>query len=294
MTIHPTVRLDRLIVVSWSKPGWKLPSIPGFKVVRDIRVRPQGESPRYERVRELLSLTSATRVSWQYRRRRGWLKEWRITIYGDYLSGITPMELLPILKRCRHAWLVLVELAMDFPPTSGVDRAFVKRHGVFGKSRRRTDRGGPGQLRYGSRKSAKLVRAYWKAEVSAFRVEVELHSRLLSRGRRERARKTSDELKNDVATAPYLLLPKHVCFMRFRWRALRCYLTRRFGKRGSKMFDDARATAAISLRAAARLLRTSGVNNVHRFLVPMRINDAIDDALTQWSLDFKDFRGRSQ
>lgn len=294
MIIQPIVRLDRLTIVSWAKHGWKLPSIPGFKVVRDIRVRPQGESPTYERVRELLSLTSTTRVSWQYRRRRGWLKEWRITIYGDDLSGITPMELCPILKRCRHAWLVLVELALDFAPTSGVDREFVKRHGVFGKSRRRTDRGGPGQLRYGSRKSAKLIRAYWKAEVNAFRVEVELHSRLLSRGRRERARKTANELTNDVATAPYLLIPKHVCFMRFRWPALRRYLTHRLGRLGCRVLDEARAKATISLRAAAYFLRRSGVNNVHRFLVPMRINEAMDSALTKWSLDFKDFGGRSQ
>jgi hypothetical protein len=294
MTEPIVVRLDRVRIVSWAKPGWKPPSIPGFRVVKDTWVRPQGPTPTYYRVRELQAEASGARAWWQYQPRRGWLRPWRITLVGDDRTGLTPYEAIRILKRCRYAWVVLVELAVDFDPTSGVDRAFVKRHGVFGKSRRRTDRGGPGQLRYGSRKSGKLVRAYWKDEVNAFRVEVEMHSQLLSRRRRQRARKTADELTNDLANVPYLLFPKHIAFMRFRWAALKRYLKRRLGRRGSELFNEARAKAAISLQAAARFLRTSGVNNVHRFLVPMRINEEMDSALTKWSLDFKDFGGSRQ
>jgi hypothetical protein len=36
------------------------------------------------------------------------------------------------------------------------------------------------RLRYGGRKSAKLVRCYWKTNKHAYRVEVELHSSLLN------------------------------------------------------------------------------------------------------------------
>jgi hypothetical protein len=188
VSTDPIVRLDRLRAVAWAKPYWKLQRIPGYSVVNDNRVRPQGPVATYERVRELRSETSTTRVFWQYRPRPGWLRGWRITFVGDDSKGIAPSEAVSILKRCRFAWLVLVELALDFSPSSGIDRAFVRRHAVFGKSQRRTDRGGPQQLRYGTRKSGKLVRCYWKKEVQAFRVELELHSRLLNKGRKKQAR----------------------------------------------------------------------------------------------------------
>jgi len=66
--LEPFVKLDRLIVLSWGKAGFghEFPKIPGFTVVRDIRVRPQGPRKTYGRVRELASRTSKTRVYWQY------------------------------------------------------------------------------------------------------------------------------------------------------------------------------------------------------------------------------------
>ena len=211
---------------------------------------------------------------------------------ADDQNGITPKEALHILRRCRFAWLVLVELAIDFSPELGIDRTFVSRHGLFGKSRRRTDRGGPDHLRYGSRKSGKLIRSYFKKEVNAFRVEAELHSQILTRGRRERPRRSPYNLLGDLAGVPYKLFPKHLSFVQIDWNSLKKYAGRRFGPRSETIIHIARRKAQISLSAACQFLRQVGVNNVHRFRTPMGINESIDKAVTKWSLDFREYCNR--
>jgi hypothetical protein len=282
-----TIRLDRLTAVSWAKAGQKLRRIPGFKVIRDHRLRPRDGLITYRRVRELRSLHFGTSVSWGYQPGPRWLSEWRITWHAPVGQGIVPSDVLRILKRCRYFRFLLVELAFDFSPASGVDQAFVRRHGKFGKSRRRFDRGGPEQLRYGSRSSGKLIRAYQKQEVNAFRVEVEFHSRLLAKHKHPKAEKNYRFI--DV---PSQLLPidlrKHFRFVRVDWKALKRYLARRDGPQGMAIWRRARAKAQISLRSVTQFLRRKGVINVHRFLKPLSINRMIDEALTTWLLDFRD------
>ncbi len=279
------VKLDRLGLTSWAKPRRKgPPPVKGFSVVRDTRVRQRGKVATYGRVRELHSLTSDTRVFWQYQPQRGWLPAWRIVWVGDGQAGIQPIEALRILKRCRFFRFILVEMALDFSPEAGVDRQFVKAHGRFGKSRRRTDRGGPEQLRYGARKSGKLVRCYWKEEVKAFRVELELHGRILAKGIHPKHK------KYNMADVPNTIFPDHardhVRFVRFDWNALERYLIGRFGDEGHSILEKARVNARISLRFVTRFLQKREIPNIHRFLLPMRINEAVDEALTKWAVRF--------
>jgi hypothetical protein len=203
------------------------------------------------------------------------------------VNGIDPLDVLRILKRCRYFRFVLVELAFDFSLDSGIDRKFVRRHARFGKSRRCFDRGGPEQLRFGSRKSGKLVRCYSKLELEAYRVELELHPQLLAKHKHSKAEKNYQFI--DV---PNQILPvdikKHFRFVRVDWEALKGYLLRRHGSRGMTIWHGARAKARISLRRVTRFLRRKGVTNVHRFLMPMSINKSVDEALTSWLLDFRE------
>jgi hypothetical protein len=285
--VRVNARLDRLLAVSWATSGQKLPPIPGFKVVSDHRVRPQGDIVTYTRARELKNPISGTRVFWQYQPRPGWLRAWRIEWIAGEGKGIDAIDVLRILKRCKYFRFILAELAFDFSPTSGVDRRFVRQHAKFGKSRRCFDRGGPEQLRYGSRKSGKLVRCYWKEEVKAYRVELEFHSRLRAKRKRPQAEKNYQFI--DV---PSEILPqdlgKHFRFVRIDWLSLERYIDRRFGQQGGTILQRARREARVSLSAVNRFLRKTGVNNVHRFLTPMKINKTIDEALTTWSLNFRD------
>ena len=170
-------RLDRFRAGSWSKRGGLVPKVKGFETIRDIRLRwRDGKPPIYARLREMQAKHSATKAVWQYDRRKGWAKPWRVTLIADDETGITAADAWSFFKHFRFVSFLLFELALDFAPESGVDEDFVRRHAKFGKSRFRPDRGGPGQLRFGSRFSGRLVRCYEKEAVNAYRVEIELHS----------------------------------------------------------------------------------------------------------------------
>ena len=288
----PRVRLDRLQVISWHRSRAKLPKVAGYKVLRDFRIKKEN-SAAYERVCHLTHTTSGTTVKWQHHRRTAYVREWRIGWEAGDGSEIRPSDVLPILKHCHFARPTLVELALDFDESSGVDRQFVRQHAKFGKSRRRKDRGGPGQLRYGARKSAKLVRCYDKPEVQSYRVELEMHSRFIN-GRTPRWSPSSDseeQILCNVSCLAFRIVPKHLEFVRFDWDAVRRYLRRRFGSQGTAILAEARRLARISLSLTRRFLRRHGVNNVHRFLVPMKLNRSVEEALTAWAFAFQDDLG---
>jgi len=114
----------------------------------------------------------------------------------------------------------------------------------------------------------------------------------LNKERKKRARERVHELLSDLTGVPSLVFPDHLRFVRVNWRSLNNYLRQRFGRRRETILETARSEARVSLRAVSRFLRDSGVNNVHRFLIPMRVNKEIDQALTKWALDFCDYFNR--
>jgi hypothetical protein len=286
--IKCVARVDRLRWDSWSKRGALVPKVKGFETVRDIRLGwRSGNPPIYARVRELLSKHSATKAFWQYKRQKAWVKQWRVTLIADDLRGITAREAWSFCKHFRFLKLLLFELALDFSPDSGIDANFVPQHARFGKSRFRPDRGGPDQLRYGSRYSGKLVRCYWKESVNAFRVEVELHSSLLPRPRRNNLREIPETRWLEIADAGFSILPGHCSFVKLRFNALGRHLRHRFGDRGEVLLERTRARSTHSLHSALAYLRRKGIHNPHRFLQPMtRINAAIERAIDDWAEDF--------
>lgn len=131
------VRLDRVQLVSWAPQGRKPPPLEGYRIMRDSFVRRQTTTATYARSREYQSLTDDTKVFWQYQRLKGWLKPWKITIVADDQTGLSCEQIQQVLGHCRHYRFLIVEIAVDFVPTTGVDGSFVRQHGIFGKSRRR-------------------------------------------------------------------------------------------------------------------------------------------------------------
>jgi hypothetical protein len=280
-------RLDRLRISSWAKRGMPVPKVRGFKTVKDIRLRWKGKPLVYGRVREMQSESSTTKAFWQYDPQTGWARRWRITLVADDQQGIAALEGWNIFKHLRFPKLLLFELAFDFSPDTGIDADFVLQHALFGKSRFRADRGGPGQIRYGSRLSGKLARCYQKEAINAFRVEVEMHSSLLPRPRGDKRREVIDTRWPEIADAGFSILPSHLKFVRFRFKALARHLRRRFGEHGDVLLERTRACAEESLHLALAYLRRIRVNNPTRFLQPMtRINDALEQAIDAWAVDF--------
>jgi len=132
-----TVRLDRVQMVSSAPQGAKPPLLKGYMVVRDWFVRCQTTTSTYARVRQYQSVTDDTKIFWQYQRQKGWLQPWKITVVADDKSGLSYDEVQKVLKHCRDYRFLIVEIAVDFAPSTGVNMSFVRQHALFGKSRRR-------------------------------------------------------------------------------------------------------------------------------------------------------------
>jgi len=274
-----TAKLDRVRVVGGFRWPAQLPTVRHFTTVTDSFVRGQTTVRTYLRCRRLIHPERGTQVYWQYWPQHCWLKPWRITIVADDVRGLWMGDLEPFVRLCDLYSIPLLELAIDFQACTGIDKTFVRRHGVFGKSRPRLDRGGGDQLRYGTRQSDKLVRAYAKPSVGAFRIELETHSRILRRA-----------AISDVKDAPALarfLIPTHFEFAELEWPNLRRHLLLKFGRLGSELFA-ATETHAHSLHRALGFLRRAGVRNVHRFLRIRPETNLAKAAIERWAAEFKD------
>lgn len=271
------VQVDRVQVVSWAPQGRKPPELAGFKVRRDSFVRSQTNIKTYARCRQYQSTRNQTTIFWQYERLTGWLKPWKITIVADDKTGLTYEQLEAVLGHCRHHRFLIIEVAIDFNPSTGVDRKFVRRHAIFGKSRRAQQ--DKGRVSYwGGRKSDKLVRCYKKPELASHRVEPELHSQLL---RREHI-----STLQDFVGLPVAIYPRHFRFVDVDWPRLERHLARKLGRHSQVIIAGAQQRRA-SLSRLRRYLRRNGVTNFHRFLVPHAINKRIDRAFTRWIRQFK-------
>jgi hypothetical protein len=253
-----------------------LPAIEDFRVDKDFRPRAQGRITTYGRVRRYVSRNSSAQVVVQYQPQCPWLKPLRITLIADDERGLSPQEIENAIGDCLDHRITLAELAVDFDVEAGIDEAFVRRYGRFGKSR--LCKGRAGQFRFGSRASPKLVRFYWKQQINQFRVEVEAHSAFL--------RKYAVSQVSDLGTLAMKVFPAHFRFFRIGWEKLQPYLTRNFGPDGREICDEARRRAESSLGAVTRYLARNGVQNPHRFLRSLRINRAVREAIRNWAEGF--------
>ncbi len=278
-------RLDRLklIITRFERRRVrKLPQIPGFQIKADHFVRSQTSVTTYRRVRRLENPKSGTKAYLQYWPTHGWLDPLKITVVGCDKTGIP----WPDLRTISQAFgdlprITMVELALDFSPASGVDRHFLLAHARFGKSVVNKTNLYPGVLRYGTRKSARMVRAYAKRAVNAYRVELELHARWLC-----------------LPQSVYLLgnLPlgeRDIQFVELDWPALESHV-RRCRPGASKILFEARRRAGSLHRVLEYLRHTAGVNNPHRFLRRMLINEEIMCALNEWCASMRPARYRAE
>ena len=272
------VRLDRLIFGATERMPSRLLEIKGFRVIGDFRPHRQGKLVVYERVRKFRAIAGSSQIVCQHRPRVPWVDPCRVTMIADDDCGLTQVEVEAVLVHCANHKVSLVELAVDFAQDAGVDRKFVLRHGVFGKSRRQPNPAGRDYVRYGTRASSKLIRCYPKRELNCFRVELEGHGQLL--------RQYSVSQVRHLSRFASQLYPDHIRFVGFRWNKLRRYLTRRFGPAGKRIYGEVERRAPRSLRLATRFLSEQGVPNTHRFFRPLRINDEIQYALDRWATRF--------
>lgn len=269
------VKIDRVVVTSKAALA-SPPALDGYTVIRNCFVRQQTTKPTYARSTTYWSLVDETKIYWKYQPLQSWLRPWKITIIADDRKGLSYEELSNVLRYCRGYHLLAVEVAVDFSPEVGINRRFVRVHGVFGKCRQQRKK--DDRLCYGSRKADKFVRCYHKRKLGVFRVEPELHGGLL--------RRNSIFTLDDFVHLPQVLYPKHLQFVDIEWNTLKHYLTRSLGDDGRQVYIEARDRAT-SLRGVRRYLKRKGIVNFHRFLTPRALNVEIKRALENWGKNFK-------
>jgi hypothetical protein len=265
------VLLDRVQFVArtWTR---QLPDLPGFTVCRDSFVRPQTSIRTYPRVRNFKNLKTNTTVDAQYWAAPPWLEPVKLTVVGDDSRGLQRAELRNVCRQFRWTRLLMVEIAFDFGEGSEVDRTFVLRHGLFGKSELVGGRFFK-DLRYGTRHSSTMVRAYQKLEAKRFRVELELHHAWL--------RKFGISQLHDLSNLPQLLCFSRIRFVSIDWEGLADHLDRR-GHPNSAV--NGVRSQAYSIHRTLNFLRSeTGLVNVCRFLKPLRINMSIKQELQDWA-----------
>jgi hypothetical protein len=266
------VLLDRVQLLAWPR-GKQLPEIPGFSVERDTFVRQQTVIRTYHRVRTLRNHKTGTAIFVQYQPAAPWLAPVKITIVTQAREGLSRSELSNIAAAFERFRFLLVEFAIDFRPDSGIGRAFILQHALFGKSELQ-HANQHATIRLGTRRSEIMARAYRRPDES-FRMELESHSGWILRHGISKV--------EDLERLPTLLLPKHASFFAVDWQRLRAHLSRKESTTADRVVARCRENAT-SLHGLLNYMRKDiGVKNVRRFLRPHLLNEQIGAAARQWA-----------
>lgn len=266
-------RIDRVQILCPMPQDGQLPVIPGFQVVWDHFVPCQTTMRTYSRVRHYTNLLSGTKVYAQYDPAAPWRAAVKLTFCPDDRTGLLRQELEEFLMPFPRYRMLTLEIYFDFSDKAGIDYKFIRRHALFGKSRRQTSGKFAYKLTYGSRKSTKFVRCYPKPELRAFRVELQLHSEWL------RLRRI--QTLSDLALLPRLIFPKQFRFARIDWDSLAAHLCARRDLDDEILQDTKRSSGSVH-RVIRFLSREVGVMNPHGFLRTMKVAGHVRGVFRRW------------
>lgn len=269
-----TVKLDRLQFAAQPLEAC-LPKIRGFHTTQDRFARQKTSLLTYRRFRWLTARKSDTKLLIHYAPACPWLSPVKLSFFPDDHNGIDRYEIRQALSRFADSRLLLVELVFDFE--GRVDERFVRRHALFGKSRPRS-RWSPGILGYGTRRSSKLVRAYYKGAIQAYRVELQLNARWL--------RTYGITRVDDLSKVARFVHPKHFRFVRLDREKLAATLKRR------GHYDDELIKHVVNHNSSLHSLTTHlrvnlAFRNPHRLLRSMRLDRFIQSSLRRWEATWR-------
>jgi len=197
----------------------------------------------------------------------------RITVIPEDIAGLTRTELEKISPAFAPFSFRKVEIACDFPKAIGMNAEFVRRHLKPGKSRLRHAPKYPEAAWFGVAHAAKFVRSYLKAEVSAYRIELQLSRQFLH--------------KHNIHGPPDFVRLEEVAASQIRffdvdWASLSRSIRRHYPRDASLLLIKVQAHSAV-LTELLKFLGSIGISNPTRFLVPMAINRTVYAALRSWA-----------
>jgi hypothetical protein len=170
------VRLDRLQGYCFKDPTSALTNVPGFQSSPVIRLRPaRGSFQPYACVQRFHSARNKATFVIESEPNDRFMFPFRLTFIADDVDGLLSAQLFSVLEITPDFHMTMVELAFDF--TDGLTRQIVRREALFGKCRPIPSVGNTDY--WGTRRGMKRVQCYFKQDVHALRVELELHARFL-------------------------------------------------------------------------------------------------------------------
>lgn len=223
----------------------------------------------YERLARFVSTKAKTKVWIYYRPQVKNVSKCRVAIFPDDSTGLLPLEVGSVLENVTHPLLARMEIATDFGISTGVDGPYVRRHFISGKCRP----SGANQL--GRRNGTKFIRSYFKKEIGAHRLELQLNWRFLR----------SNRIKTifDLPKLAELLPVHHIWFCRIDdLKVVERLRKTSSAKRTVKILTRVNKVEG-NLYEQLQILRKEGATNSRRLLVPLEINRLVTDALEKWA-----------
>jgi hypothetical protein len=269
-------KIDRMVFTAKTLSWKAILGIPGYVAQKPTRLWKKD----YRFVRRIRGNGSISEVVIEFKPTASWFAPFRITVIPQDKTGLQYGDLRLILELLPGVELKILEVAWDFPSGSVVDLDYVRRFGLFGSTWIE-----PGTNPYHDKwgnVGSKIVRAYFKWNTFQFRIELELHVRLLRKLR-----------INDVFGFQKLLaavIPDHIDFSQLDESKLAHALDRsglRLDIRHS-VLKRVKQMAQGSLWIAKRYLSEKAhLKNTGRLLVPVPdmnrvIREALEKLVTQW------------
>lgn len=221
----------------------------------------------------LINDFTGTQIVIEYQRRFRKMAWMRVSVNPDDAAGLGRRELESILCAFRPYRLRSLELALDFPSESEMDADFVRRYLKSGKSRLRHRPKYPQAAWLGTARAAKLVRSYPKVPVDGFRIELQLNSKFL-------------EKRGINVPADFLRLvgiaKSQIEFFDVNWSSLSRSVKRHYPQNAGILIKEVRQRSEV-LGELLKYLRSIGITNPVRFLIPMDINRTVSAAVRLWA-----------
>ena len=272
------VRLDRLGIATSGFPVDAVLRLPGFRRTKSQwlkRRKPKDFLP-HRRLTRFASTTSVREMTVLTERQSPRLPACSITMIAEDQQGLQFDDVRTVLELLPDAKVGLVEIAWDFSPDSVVDGAFIRKHALFGKSRRRRVAEIRGYDSWGSRKGRnKFVRSYDKPEIRAQRLEIQVLAGLLEK------LGISDIFDFQNLTK---LLPDHVVFAKFDEQSVIARLrNNRFSVTNTIHVMQKLDDHSDDLYAQCHVLhKIARMTNVRRAIRPLPENKLLEEALRHW------------
>lgn len=173
------VILDVLMLVCDDDPRAAFGKLLGFRAERQ-RTVPNPENQGYAQAQWFRRLDSKMRFCLYSRPVHGYLAQYKVVLYADDRTGLLPSEVFGVLEVMPITRMLMLELAFDFSIATGVNSDFVLGWTLFGKSQRDLSMQNAWGDWWGTRKSGKRVKSYFKHQVWGQRVEFRMRRKFLA------------------------------------------------------------------------------------------------------------------